>query len=80
MYELNAIQFGIDQMLESSSEESLHVGPLTIFYILSALLYYKHKFCKIELNVHEQSNTYCGSILLFPSVIQIILNFLGCIL
>ena len=48
IYEANAIQFGMDQMLEASSRKlssfihwyhwSLHLGPLMIFYILLALV------------------------------------------
>ena len=87
MYEANAIQFGMDQMLEASSEQlssfihwyywSLHVGPLTIFYILSALLYYIHKLCKIELDNHDQNVSIYGLIQLFPSTIEIMLIILG---
>ena len=87
MYESNAIQFGMDQMLEASSEQlssfihwyywSLHVGPLTIFYILLALLYYVHKLCKIELDNHYQNVTMYGLIQLFPSAIEIMLIILG---
>ena len=87
MYESNAIQFGMDQMLEASSEQlssfihwyywSLHVGPLTIFYILLAFLYYIHKFCKIELDNHNQNVSIYGLILLFPSAIEIMLIILG---
>ena len=87
MYEANAIQFGMDQMLEASSEQlssfihwyywSLHVGPLTIFYILSTLLYYIHKLCKIELDNHKQNVSIYGLILLFPSAIEIMLIILG---
>ena len=87
MYEANAIQFGMDQMLEASSEQlssfiywyywSLHVGTLTIFYVLLALLYYIYKLCKIELNVHKQNDIIFGWLLLVPSVIQITLIILG---
>ena len=87
MYESNAIQFGMDQTLEASSEQlssfihwyywSLHVGPLLIFYVLLALLYYIHKFCKIELDNNNQNVSIHGLIELFPSAIEIVLIILG---
>ena len=87
MYEANAIQFGMDQMLEASSEQlssfihwyywSLHLGPLLIFYVLLALLYYIHKLCKIEIDNHNQNVSIHGLIQLFPSAIEIMLIILG---
>ena len=50
MFESNAIQFGMDQMLEASSEQfssfihwyflCAHVGPLAVFYIGSGFVLY----------------------------------------
>ena len=50
MYEANAIQFGMDQMLEASSEQlssfihwyfwCAHVGPLLMYYVALIVIYY----------------------------------------
>ena len=64
MYESNAIQFGMDQMLEASSEKlssfihwyywSLHLGQLVIFYIIVILIFYVQQQCVIDLdNNHD---------------------------
>ena len=77
MYEANAIQFGMDQMLEASSKElssfihwyywSLNLGPLVIFYILSAVLIYIYiRDCTIILDpvCTYQNNIIFGELLL----------------
>ena len=66
MYEANAIQFGMDQMLEASSRKlssfihwyywSLHLDPLIIFYILLALLVYMQQQCTTNLQYPLQHN------------------------
>ena len=87
MYEANAIQFGMDQMLEASSRKlssfihwyywSLHLGPLMIFYILLALLVYMQQRCTTNLQYPFQNNIVFGWIILPPSIIQSILIILG---
>ena len=87
LYEANAIQFGMDQMLEASSRKlssfihwyywSLHLGPLVIFYILLALLVYMQQRCTINLQYTFQNNIVFGWIILPPSIIQCILIILG---
>ena len=87
MYEANAIQFGMDQMLEASSRKlssfihwyywSLHLGPLMTFYILLALLVYMQQRCTINLQYPLQNNILFGWIILPPSIIQSILIILG---
>ena len=87
MYEANAIQFGMDQMLEASSRKlssfihwyywSLHLGPLMIFYILLALLVYMQQRCTINLQYPFQNNIVFGWMMLPPSIIQCILIILG---
>ena len=87
MYEANAIQFGMDQMLEASSRKlssfihwyywSLQLGPLVIFYILLALLVYIQQRCTTNLQHPFQNNRIFGWIILAPSIIQSILIILG---
>ena len=87
MYEANAIQFGMDQMLEASSRKlssfihwyywSLHLGPLMIFYILLALLIYMQQQCTTNLQYPLQPNILFGWMMLPPSIIQSILIILG---
>ena len=59
MFESNAIQFGMDQMLEASSEQlssfihwyfwCAHIGPLVIFYIaLGTFLYFEN--CRFQMD------------------------------
>ena len=87
MYEANAIQFGMDQMLEASSRKlssfihwyywSLHLGPLIIFYILLALLVYMQQQCTTNLQYPLQHNILFSWLMLPPSIIQSILFILG---
>ena len=87
MYEANAIQFRMDQMLEASSTKlssfihwyywSLHLGPLMIFYILLALLVYIQQRCTINLQYPLQNEIFFGWIILLSSITQSILIILG---
>ena len=87
MYEANAIQFGMDQMLEASSRKlssfihwyywSLHLGPLVIFYILLAVLVYMQQQCITNLQYPFQNKMIFGWMILTPSIIQCILFILG---
>ena len=90
MYEANAIQFGMDQMLEASSKElgsfihwyywSLNLGPLVIFYILSAVLIYIRDCTIIFDPVRKyQNNVIFDELLLLPSVFQVLLMIIGLI-
>ena len=87
MYESNAIQFGMDQMLEASSEQlssfihwyfwSIHIGPLVIYYVLLMVLFYIQKHCIIDLDGDYENLRVFGYILLLPYVIQVILIIFG---
>ena len=67
MFESNAIQFGMDQMLEASSEQlssfihwyfwCAHIGPLFLFYIaMGTIMYFEN--CRFQMDlVHELSYT-----------------------
>ena len=79
MYEANAIQFGMDQMLEASSEQlssfihwyfwCVHLGPLLTFYaLLGMYLYFLH--CKMKTSY--LGNYSFGWLLLVISSIQIL--------
>ena len=83
MYEANAIQFGMDQMMEVSSKQLssfihwyfwyCHVGSLFVFYILLGEILYLAD-CHVEMEIYqEQPQAYLGLLLLIPSCIQIIL-------
>ena len=83
MYEANAIQFGMDQMMEVSSKQLssfIHwyfwycrVGSLFVFYILLGEILYLAD-CHVEMEIYqEQPQAYLGLLLLIPSCIQIIL-------
>ena len=88
LYESNAIQFGMDQMLEASSEElssfihwyywSVHLGQLIIFYILTTVITYLQN-CKVHLDrkTGQKSDFATGWMFIFPSVIQAILIIIG---
>ena len=67
MFESNAIQFGMDQMLEASSEQlssfihwyfwCAHIGPLVLFYIaMGTSLYFEN--CRFQMDyVDKHSQT-----------------------
>ena len=67
MFESNAIQFGMDQMLEASSEQlssfihwyfwCAHIGPLVLFYIAMGTSFYFEN-CRFQMDhVHILSHT-----------------------
>ena len=90
LFESNAIQFGMDQMLEASSEElssfihwyywSVHLGQLIIFYILTAVITYFEN-CQLNMDkiqkTGKESDFLVGWIFIFPSVIQAVLIIIG---
>ena len=88
MYEANAIQFGMDQMIEASSEQlssfihwyfwCSHVGPLIQYYLLIGLYLciYDCWFEEDKLS-NEGFTPLIGWILLFYSCFQIILTVPG---
>ena len=88
MYEANAIQFGMDQMLEASSEElssfihwyywSLHIGPLVIFYILIILLS-NFQNCKIDFDhmTHIYSGKLFSLLEVLTPILQVVITVLG---
>ena len=88
LYESNAIQFGMDQMLEASSEElssfihwyywSVHFGQLIIFYIVTTVLAYLES-CQINLDEIQKTGPdfVVGWIIIFPSFIQAALIIVG---
>ena len=83
MFESNAIQFGMDQMLEASSEQlssfihryfwCAHVGPLVLFYIaMGTSLYFEN--CKFQMDhVHKQFHTILSFFVLIISSIQTVI-------
>ena len=89
MFEANAIQFGMDQMLEASSEQlssfihwyywCAHVGPLLMFYI-SVTVYYFARNCVINVGREYQQVVHnLGWIVTLSSSIQLILSVLALI-
>ena len=88
LYESNAIQFGMDQMLEASSEElssfihwyywSVHLGQLIIFYIVTIVIAYLGS-CQVNVDEIQKAGPdfTVGWIFIFPSVIQAVLIIIG---
>ena len=86
MYEANAVQFGMDHMLEASSEQlssfihhyfwCAQVGPLFLYYLLLAtILYVRH--CKIHADdIVSDQNHFLGVFLILPATLQILLSSL----
>ena len=85
MYEANAIQFGMDHMMEASSEQlssfihwyywCVNIGPLLVFYLQVACIAYVRE-CEIRAeNITLDLNHSLGIFLLFPASIQIIISF-----
>ena len=80
--------FGMDEMLEASSEElssfihwyywSVHLGELIIFYILTTVIAYLQN-CKVHLDrkTGQESDFVAGWIFIFPSFIQAVLIIIG---
>ena len=87
MYEANAIQFDMDQMIEASSQKlssfihsyywNVNLGPLVMFYILSALLFYMQQQCVIDLDIDYDNFKMFGWMISLPSIIGIILTIFG---
>ena len=87
MYESNAIQFGMEQMLESSSEQLssfIHwyfwcasVGiPIIYYMIVAASLYFYD--CVVEIHKIKHSfDNFIGFILLLLSSVQLFLSLCG---
>ena len=83
MFESNAIQFGMDQMLEASSEQlssfihwyfwCAHIGPLVLFYIaMGTSLYFEN--CKFQMDhVHELFDTNLNFFVLIISSIETVI-------
>ena len=90
LYESNAIQFGMGQMLEASSEElssfihwyywSVHLGKLIIFYIITAVIAYMEN-CQVDLDeiqkTGQESDFIAGWIIVFPAIVQAVLIIIG---
>ena len=83
MFESNAIQFGMDQMLEASSEQlssfihwyfwCAHIGPLVLFYItMGTFMYFEN--CRFWMDdVHKLSYTILNSFMLVISSIETVI-------
>ena len=94
MYEANAIQFGMDQMTEASSEQlssfihryfwCAHAGSLVPFYIVVVIYWYASVNVGTDLSIHpdiiETMSYYLGWIVTVISFTQIVLSLLGLIL
>ena len=83
MFESNAIQFGMDQMLDASSEQlssfihwyfwCAHIGPLVLFYIAMGTFMYMET-CRFQMDhVYELSNTIINFIVLIISSIETVI-------
>ena len=88
MYESNAIQFGMDQMLEASSEQlssfiqwyfwCVNVGPLFIYVIFG--LNFVFTKCIIEVDqIHSDISNLFGEVLVPVSFVQLALSLCGII-
>ena len=83
MFESNAIQFGMDQMLEASSEQlssfihwyfwCAHIGPLVLFYIaMGTSLYFEN--CRFQMDhVHKFFHAVVNFFLLIISSIETVI-------
>ena len=80
MFESNAIQFGMDQMLEASSEQlssfihwyfwCAHIGPLVLFYIAMGIFLYLEN-CKFKMDhVDKLSYTIINFLVLIISSVE----------
>ena len=85
MFEANAIQFGMDQLMDASSVQlssfihwyfwSVNIGPLLLFYMVVGSIVYVSK-CKIRAdNITTDLNHSLGIFLLFPASLQILISF-----
>ena len=87
LYEANAIQFGMDQMLDASSEQlssfihwyfwCIDIGSLTIYYAVVAATFFWGKYEFDDDNIAETSLHFFGWIFLILSCIQILLSITG---
>ena len=87
MFESNAIQFGMDQMLEASSEQlssfihwyfwCAHIGPLVLFYIaMGTYLYFEN--CRFQMDhVHKLFDTITIFFVLIISSIETVIFIFG---
>ena len=94
MYEANAIQFGMDQMIEASSEQlssfihwyfwCAHAGSLVPFYIMAAIDWYVSVYVGTDLSIHpdimKTMMYYLGWMAIVISFTQIVLSLIGLIL
>ena len=83
MFESNAIQFGMDQMLEASSKQlssfihwyfwCAHIGPLVLFYIaVGIFLYFVN--CRFQMDhVHKLFHTITNFLMLITSSIETVI-------
>ena len=82
MFEANAIQFGIDQMLEASSEQLssfihwyfwfVHLGPLFIFYVMVGICLYVRQ-CRMKASLFGVGLNFSIGLMLFAiTIIQLI--------
>ena len=83
MFESNAIQFGMDQMLEASSEQlssfihwyfwCAHIGPLVLFYFVMGITLYLEN-CKFQMDhVHKLTTTILNFLALIISSIETVI-------
>ena len=87
LYEANAIQFGMDQMLDASSEQlssfihwyfwCIDIGSLIIYYAIVVAIYFWEKCEFDDDNIIETSLHFLGWILVILSCIQIFLSATG---
>ena len=87
LYEANAIQFGMDQMLEASSEQlssfihwyfwCIDIGSLITYYAVVVVTYFWEKCESDDDNISETSHHFFGWILVILSCIQILLSTTG---
>ena len=91
MYEANAIQFGMDQMMEASSEQlssfihwyfwCTHVGPLLIFYIFIGMTLLHKPLERFKTDYIEVSySSHFGIIIIVISLVQVVAVVLGFLL
>ena len=82
MFESNAIQFGMDQMLEASYEQlssfihwyfwCAHIGPLVLSYIaMGTYLYFEN--CRFHMDILELSKTILNFLVLIISSIETVI-------
>ena len=89
MYEANAIQFGMDQMIEASSEQlssfihwyfwCVNVGPLIQYYVAIGMLFH-FSDCVFDRNLANGFTPLIGWVFLVCSSFQIVLTFSGIVM